>query len=704
MEYNKINNKKTSKFRKKKLRSKYRKTESNSKNISRKLMKNKKSDNYIFSIFNNSKKGDFKKHSNINKRKNIIKRATSLRNKKNNNFKIKKFKTNKNKNFNIRGNKINVLKQNFIKPKKIINRDIIIRNKITVVDLSNKMAIKSGELIKHIMKMGISINSINDFINIDIAKKISENMGHKVKIINENKIEQDLIKNISLNSLSSKKKIRSPIVTIMGHVDHGKTSLLDYIRTTKIASKEFGGITQHIGAYHVKTNNGNITFLDTPGHSAFTSMRARGAKITDIVVLVIAADDGVMLQTIEAIHHAQAAKVPIIIAINKIDKTQSNFEKIKNELSKYNIISEEWGGENIFVNISAKTGIGINNLLDAILLQSEILELNVSYDCMASGVVIESYLDAKSGPVASVLIKSGVLRKGDTMLCGFEYGKIKYIKNQYNKLINYAHPSLPVKILGLSGVPISGDIFNVVNDEKYAKEIVQHRKNKFREKKFFNQKNNNIDYVFDKINIEKQSELNIILKTDVQGSLEAISESLVQLSDKKVKIKIISKGVGSIRETDVNLALASKAIILGFNVKADNISKKIILKENIDIRYYYVIYNLLNDMKLFVKGLLVPEYQQKIIGLAEVRSIFTSPKLGSIAGCMVTNGIIKKHHSIRILRKEKIIYEGKLESLRRFKEDVTEIRSNLECGISIKNFNNINIGDRIEVIKKIEIK
>nr|GEZ89434.1 translation initiation factor IF-2, chloroplastic [Tanacetum cinerariifolium] len=490
----------------------------------------------------------------------------------------------------------------------------------------------------------------------------------------------------------------------MGHVDHGKTSLLDYIRSTKIACNEAGGITQNIGAYHVKTESGSITFLDTPGHSAFTGMRARGVKLTDIVILVVAADDGVKPQTIEAIQHAKEANVPIIVAINKIDKIGSDINQIKNDLTKYNIVSEEWGGENMFVSISAKTGKGIDTLLNTILLQSEMLELKAISTGMAEGVVIESYLDKGRGPIATVLVQKGNLKKGDVILCGLEYGRIKSLRNENGKILKNAGPSIPVEILGLSKVPFAGDQVTVVRDEKKAKEVACYRQNKSRELKLANQNRSNLENMFDNIKKSDFSELKVIIKSDVQGSLEAISGALLKLSTNEVKINIIGSGIGGITETDAALALASNAIILGFNVRADVSAKKIIEMEHLDLRYYSVIYDLIDEVQSAMTGLLSPEYKQNIIGLAEVRNIFKSPKFGLIAGCMVIDGIIKKNNPIRILRDHIVIYEGDLESLRRFKEDVSEVRNGMECGIGVKNFNDIKVRDNIEVFELKEVK
>ena len=598
-------------------------------------------------------------------------------------------------------NKPVILQQVFQKPESIINRDVIISSTVSVSDLANKMAIKSSKVIKTMMNMGI-IGTINDVLDQDTAQLIAEEMGHKVILRRENILEESIMKDRDTgNNIAV---IRSPVVTIMGHVDHGKTSLLDRIRSTKIAFYEAGGITQNIGAYHVHTHLGSITFLDTPGHSAFTAMRSRGVQITDIVVLVVSADDGVMPQTIEAIQHAKEANVPVIVAINKIDKIDSDVDRVRNDLMKYNILSEEWGGENIFVPVSAKTGKGIEQLLNSILLQAEILELKAVATGMAEGVVIESFLDKGRGPIATILVKKGNLNKGDIILCGFEYGRVKSLRDDLGNEVLKAGPSIPVQILGLSKVPFAGDVVTVVRDERKAKEVASYRKEKSREKKLLNKNKINLENMFNNINKHNYSELKIILKSDIQGSLEAISGALLKLSTDQVKVKIIGSGIGGITETDASLALASNAIILGFNVRADSSAKKIINIEHLDFRYYSVIYNLIDEVKSAMTGLLSPEYKQNIIGLAEVRNVFKSPKFGLIAGCMVVEGIIKRSNPIHVLRDNIVVHEGELESLRRFKEDVNEIRNGLECGIGIKNYNDIRVKDIIEVFEVKEIK
>ncbi len=588
----------------------------------------------------------------------------------------------------------------FQKPVQKINRDIEIGETVTVAELANKMAVKATEVIKVMMRMG-AMATINQVIDQETAHLVAEEMGHKVTLRKENELEEAVLLD---RDASKKREPRAPVVTIMGHVDHGKTSLLDCIRKAHVASGEAGGITQHIGAYHVETDNGMITFLDTPGHAAFTSMRARGAKVTDIVVLVVAADDGVMPQTIEAIQHAKAAEVPLIVAVNKIDKEGANFDQVKNELSHHNVMSEDWGGENMFVYVSAKAGTNIDGLLEAILLQSEVLELDAVRESMASGVVIESRLDKGRGPVATVLVQEGTLRKGDIVLCGLEYGRVRAMRDENGKDVDEAGPSLPVEILGLSGVPHAGDEATVVRDERKAREVALYRQGKFRDVKLARQQKAKLENMFSNLEEGEVSDLNIVLKADVQGSVEAIADSLTRLSTDEVKVKIVGSGVGAITETDAVLAAASNAILVGFNVRADASARKTIDIENLDLRYYSVIYALIDEVKQAMSGMLAPEFKQEIIGLAEVREVFKSPKLGAIAGCMVTEGLIKRNNPIRVLRDNVVIYEGELESLRRFRDDVNEVAKGYECGIGVKNYNDVRPGDQIEVFEIVEIK
>ncbi|MGU3414754.1 translation initiation factor IF-2 [Enterobacteriaceae bacterium C23F] len=592
------------------------------------------------------------------------------------------------------------LQQGFQKPAQVVNRDVVIGETITVGDLANKMAVKGSQVIKAMMKLG-AMATINQVIDQETAQLVAEEMGHKVILRRENELEEAVMSDRDTGAAAEP---RAPVVTIMGHVDHGKTSLLDYIRSTKVASGEAGGITQHIGAYHVEHAKGMITFLDTPGHAAFTSMRARGAQATDIVILVVAADDGVMPQTIEAIQHAKAANVPVVVAVNKIDKLEADPDRVKQELSQYGIMPEEWGGESQFVHVSAKAGTGIDDLLDAILLQAEVLELKAVRNGMASGAVIESFLDKGRGPVATVLVREGTLHKGDIVLCGFEYGRVRAMRNELGQEVLEAGPSIPVEILGLSGVPAAGDEVTVVRDEKKAREVALYRQGKFREVKLARQQKSKLENMFANMTEGEVHEVNVVLKADVQGSVEAISDSLLKLSTDEVKVKIIGSGVGGITETDATLAAASNAILVGFNVRADASARRVIDAESLDLRYYSVIYNLIDEVKAAMSGMLSPELKQQIIGLAEVRDVFKSPKFGAIAGCMVTEGVVKRHNPIRVLRDNVVIYEGELESLRRFKDDANEVRNGMECGIGVKNYNDVRVGDMIEVFEIIEIQ
>ena len=599
------------------------------------------------------------------------------------------------------GKKGAALQQAFTKPVQVVKQDVVIGETITVAELANKMATKATEIIKAMMKMGEMV-TINQVLDQETAQLVAEELGHKVILRNENELEEEVLGDRDVNA---EKVTRAPVVTIMGHVDHGKTSLLDYIRKAKVAAGEAGGITQHIGAYHVEMDDGKmITFLDTPGHAAFTSMRARGAKATDIVVLVVAADDGVMPQTIEAIQHAKAAGAPLVVAVNKIDKPEANPDRVEQELLQHEVISEKFGGDVQFVPVSAKKGTGIDDLLDAILLQSEVLELTAVKDGMASGVVIESYLDKGRGPVATILVQSGTLRKGDIVLCGFEYGRVRAMRDENGKEIDEAGPSIPVEVLGLSGVPAAGDEATVVRDEKKAREVALHRQGKFREVKLARQQKAKLENMFSNMTEGDVAELNVIVKADVQGSVEAIIQSLQDLSTDEVKVKVVGSGVGGISETDATLAAASNAIMVGFNVRADASARRIIEAENIDLRYYSIIYELLNDVKAAMSGMLQPEFKQEIIGLAEVRDVFKHPKFGAIAGCMVTEGVVKRNNPIRVLRDNVVIFEGELESLRRFKDDVSEVRNGMECGIGVKNYNDVKVGDQIEVFEVVEIK
>ena len=593
--------------------------------------------------------------------------------------------------------KLNQQQHGFNRPAAPVSRDVVIGETITVAELAQKMAVKSAEVIKTLMKLGEMV-TINQVIDQATAQIVAEEMGHKVILRRENEIEEEVL---AERKTSENAVTRAPVVTIMGHVDHGKTSLLDYIRKSKVAAGEAGGITQRIGAYHVKTRGSGITFLDTPGHAAFTAMRARGAQVTDIVVLVVAADDGVMPQTVEAIQHAQAAKVPLIVAINKMDKPGADPTRVINELIQHSVIPESMGGETQFVEVSAKTGMGVDSLLEAILLQAEMLELKAVADGMAAGVVIESRLDKGRGPVATVLVREGTLHKGDVVLCGLEYGRVRALRNEKGQNLESAGPSIPVEIYGLSGVPVAGDEVTVVRDEKKAREVALFRQGKYRELKIAKQQKAKLENMFKD---NTASELNVVLKADTQGSVEAISDALNKLATDEVKVNIVGSGVGGITETDSTLAAASNAIIVGFNVRADGPARRVIESEGVDLHYYSVIYDLLDDVKKAMSGMLKAEVRQEIIGMAEVRDVFRHPKYGAIAGCMVVEGLVKRSAPIRVLRDNVVIFEGELDSLRRFKDDVSEVKSGTECGICVKNYQDVRVGDQIEVFENVEVK
>jgi translation initiation factor IF-2 len=588
----------------------------------------------------------------------------------------------------------------FEKPTGPIVHEVSIPETITVAELAQKMSIKAAEVIKSLMGMG-TMATINQMLDQDTAALVVEEMGHKVKLIKADAIEEELGLE---EDVSGEKVNRAPAVSVMGHVDHGKTSLLDYIRKTKVAAGEAGGITQHIGAYNVKTPKGEITFLDTPGHAAFTAMRARGAKATDIVVLVVAADDGVMPQTKEAVQHAKAAGVPMVVAVNKIDKEDANPDRVKQELAAEEVIPEDWGGDTQFINVSAHTGEGIDELLEAILLQSEMLELSAVKDASARGVIIESRLDKGRGPVATVLVQNGTLRKGDILLAGQEYGRMRALLDDSGNSVEEAGPSIPVEVLGLSGAPAAGDEAVVVADEKKAREVANFRQGKFRDVKLRRQQEAKLENMFSQMAEGELNALNILLKTDVQGTLEALSEALQKLSNEEVEVKIVGSGVGGINESDVNLAVASNAIIIGFNVRADSVAKRLIEEESVDLHYYSVIYDAIEQVKQALTGMLAPEFKEEIIGLAEVRDVFKSPKIGAVAGCMVVDGVVKRNNPIRVLRDNVVIYEGELESLRRFKDDVQEVKSGFECGIGVKNYNDVKVGDQIEVYEQVKVQ
>jgi len=588
----------------------------------------------------------------------------------------------------------------FTRPTAPIVHEVLVPETISVADLAQRMSVKAAEVIKVMMKMG-TMATINQMLDQDTAAIVVEEMGHRAKLHKEDAIEDSVVVS---DADAGDAVTRAPVVTIMGHVDHGKTSLLDYIRRSKVASGEAGGITQHIGAYHVDLERGSITFLDTPGHAAFTAMRARGAKVTDIVVLVVAADDGVMPQTQEAVQHAKAAGVPLIIAINKMDKPDADPDRIKNELSQYEVMSEDWGGDTMFVNVSAHTGEGVDTLLDAILLQAEVLELKAIKDGSARGTVIESRLDKGRGTVATVLVQKGTLKKGDILLAGLEYGRVRALLNEFGQTIDEAGPSIPVEILGLSGTPGAGDEAVVVENERKAREVALFRQGKYRDVKLARQQAAKLDNMFTQMAEGEVSFLNIVLKADVQGSVEAICDALENLSTDEVKVKIVVSGVGGINESDVNLAVASQAIVIGFNVRADASAKRLIDEESVDLHYYSVIYNLIDEVKSAMTGMLAPEFKEEIIGLAEVRDVFRSPKFGAIAGCMVLDGAVRRNSPIRVLRENVVIYEGELESLRRFKEDASEVKQGTECGIGVKNYNDVRVGDQIEVYERTQVK
>ncbi|MDP1707821.1 MAG: translation initiation factor IF-2 [Gammaproteobacteria bacterium] len=590
-------------------------------------------------------------------------------------------------------------KHGFERPTAPIVHEVGIPETITVADLAQRMSVKAAEVIKAMMKLG-SMATINQVIDQDTAAIVVEAMGHVPKLLEENALEAGLGQD---ERQAGDKVARAPVVTIMGHVDHGKTSLLDYIRRSKVATGEAGGITQHIGAYHVETPKGMITFLDTPGHAAFTSMRARGAKLTDIVVLVVAADDGAMPQTIEAIQHAKAASVPIVVAVNKIDKPEADPERVRQDLVKYEVVPDDWGGDTIFTNVSAKTGANVDALLDSILVQAEVLELKAHMDVPASGVVVESSLDKGRGPVATVLVQNGVLRKGDMLLAGSEYGRVRALLDENGAQVDAAGPSVPVVVLGLSGTPNAGDDVLVVKDERKAREVALFRQGKFRDVKLARERADKPENAFTQMEEGKVSTLNIIIKADVQGSAEALAESLKKLSTDEVRVRIISSGVGGINESDATLAMASQALLVGFNTRADATARRMVSEHGVDMRYYSVIYNVIDDVRAAMTGMLAPEFQEQIIGLAEVRDVFKSSKLGAIAGCIVAEGAVRRSNPIRVLRDNVVIYEGELESLRRFKDDVNEVRAGTECGIGVKNYNDVKPGDQIEVFERVQV-
>jgi translation initiation factor IF-2 len=589
----------------------------------------------------------------------------------------------------------------FEKPTEFISREITIGEATTVADLAQKMSVKSAELIKLLFKMGV-MATINQALDQDTATLLIEDMGHIARFVSADAIEDDLYESLAYEG-GEEAVTRAPVVTVMGHVDHGKTSLLDYIRKASVASGEAGGITQHIGAYHVETDHGMVCFLDTPGHAAFSAMRSRGAKATDVVVLVVAADDGVKPQTEEAIQHARAAGVPIVVAITKVDKEDIDIDRVTSELASRDVIPESWGGDVQFVQVSAHTGTGINELLEAILLQSEMLELKAFVDAPGKGVVIESRLDKGRGPVASVLVQNGTLNVGDTILAGHEFGRVRALIDEAGRQVKSAGPSIPVEILGFNGVPEAGDEFVVVSDEKQAKEVAEFRRERLKEKMVALQQGNKVEAMFAGIGKAGKSILNVIVKTDVRGSMEAIVGSLNKLGTDEVEVNVVASGVGGISETDAHLAATSKAMMIGFNVRADKSARDVIENEGVNLRYYNVIYDVIDDVKAILGGMLAPEIREEILGIAEVRDVFNSPKFGQVAGCMVIEGSVHRSRPIRVLRDNVVIFQGELESLRRFKDDASEVRNGMECGIGVKNYNDVKVGDKIEVYQTTEI-
>jgi translation initiation factor IF-2 len=589
-------------------------------------------------------------------------------------------------------------KHGFEMPTAPVKRDVAIGETITVAELANRMAVKATEVIKVLMNLGV-MATINQPIDRDTAVLVVEEMGHDAKLVNENEIEEDLQ---GVVDADDKSLPRPPVVTVMGHVDHGKTSLLDYIRRTKVASGEAGGITQHIGAYHVETPRGMVTFLDTPGHAAFTAMRARGAKATDVVVLVVAADDGVMPQTIEAVEHARAAGVPIVVAVNKIDKPDADPDRVRTELSKLEVISEEWGGSTMFVHVSAKEGTGVDTLLDAILLQAEVLELKAPRDGLASGIVVESSIEKGRGAVATVLVKRGTLKLGDPILAGQQFGRVRAMFDETGKPVELALPSMPVVVLGLTAAPNAGDELIAVESDRKAREVALYRQGKFRDTKQARQ-SAKLEDVFSQMEDAKASVIPILVKTDVQGSAEALRDALVALSTSEVQVKVLGSNVGGITASDVAQAAASKARIIGFNVRADAGAREAIKETGLDVRYYSIIYEAIDDVKAVMSGMLSPEIKEQILGTAQVREVFRSSKFGVVAGCLVTEGTVKRNLPIRVLRESVVIFEGALESLRRFKDEAGEVRAGTECGIGVKNYQDVRVGDQIECFSRVEV-
>lgn len=592
-------------------------------------------------------------------------------------------------------------KHGFKRPTAPVVREVELPEAITVSDLAQRMAVKASEVIKVLMNMGMMV-TINQPLDQDTAAIVVDEMGHKVKLAREDDLEAQVLG--AGEEEQGEAVPRAPIVTVLGHVDHGKTSLLDHIRRTRVTSGESGGITQHIGAYSVPTANGDVTFLDTPGHAAFTAMRARGAEVTDIVVLVVAADDGVMPQTKEAIQHARAAGVPIIVAVNKIDKPEADLDRVKQELANEEVIPEDWGGQDMFVEVSAKTGQGVDDLLEGLALQAEVLELTGVPDAPARGVVVESSLDRGRGPVATALVQNGTLKQGEMMLAGEQYGRVRAMFNERGEEVKTAGPSTPVQVLGLSGTPDAGDSVRVVEDERKAREVAELRRGRSRDSRLARQQSAKLDNVFEKMQEGDTESVNLLVRADVQGSVEALRDAFTSLSNEEVKVSVVAAGVGAITESDVNLAAASQAIIIGFNVRADATARRLINENELELRYYSVIYEAIDDVKQAIAGKLGTEVREEIIGLAEVKDVFRSSKFGSIAGCIVVDGVVKRHNPIRVLRENVVIYEGELESLRRHKDDVNEVRAGTECGIGVKQYKDVNEGDQIECFERVEVQ
>jgi len=590
----------------------------------------------------------------------------------------------------------------FQRPTAPVLKEVPVPETISVGDLAQRMSVKAGEVIKSLMKMGMMV-TINQVLDQETAILLVEEMGHSAVQHKQEDVEVEILAAAEEEKQQGDLVARAPVVTIMGHVDHGKTSLLDYIRATRVAAGEAGGITQHIGAYHVQTDQGMISFLDTPGHAAFSAMRARGARATDIVILVVAADDGVMPQTKEAIQHARAAKVPIVVAINKMDKPEANPDRVMQELVAEEVVPEEWGGDIQFIKVSAKTGDGVGQLLEAILLQSEVLELRAFREGLAKGIIVESSLDKGRGPVATVLVQSGTLKRGDAVVAGAEFGRVRAMFDETGRSVKEAGPSIPVQVLGLSAAPSAGDDLIALSDERKARDVAELRRVRHRDSRLAEQKSAKLDQLFSQMSEGDVAYVNLIVKADVQGSVEALRESLLKIDTEEAKVRIVASGVGGITESDANLAVTSNAVLVGFNVRADASARRVVEEHGLDLRYYSIIYEIIDDVKKAISGLLSPLIKEEIVGLAQVRDVFRSSKLGAIAGCMVLEGVVKRHSPIRVLRDNVVIYEGELESLRRFKDDVAEVKAGTECGIGVKNYNDVKQGDQIEIFERVEV-